>query len=576
MRQFLAKIEKLEAWHIACVIYALGFIVFFTGLNGGFQGDDNFQIIQNIPVHSFKNLFMFFSGGTFYNGFQLTGDYYRPMMSTTFSAIYTLFGPHPIAFHIVQLLLYLTGAFVLYLIFRHFFKPLLALALILIFVVHPLNSQDVFAIPSMQDALFFLFGTLALWTLITYKSTQSMVAAAAWLFLALLSKEAAMIFVVISFLYLFLWDRERLSRFAGIMLLPFAVYLALKANAVGLVGRHPKGGPIDNFSLLARMFTVPSLILFYASKFVFPSQLANNFYWVYSSFSVRHVLLPLLADLAIIALFVYFGIRIRHKLPKEQFKRYLFFMAWAALGLGIYLQFIPLDMTACEGWVYLSMAGLIGAIGIIVQTVRFRLHPGIPLVLVVLLVCVLGARSAVRGTDFHDQLTLGLHDVKVSKEDYFAMNNLSQKLIDKGDFRQAAYYAKQSVAIYPAVGNYDNLGVALEQSRDYAGAAKAYSAALKYGDMNIVYENLSLILMMYSDPASASQFFQKAIKAYPQDFRLRLYLALFEGAENQTDAAKADIQTAAKYGAVPPIIYNNIMTNQPFSIPLLGKTLLIR
>ena len=576
MERLLSKIKEFEPWQVACIIFVLGFIVFFTGLNGGFQGDDAFQIVDNTPVHSISNVGHLFTSGTFYNGYQLTGDYYRPLMSTTFSLIYTLFGPHPIGFHIVQLVLYLTGAFVLYLIFRHFFKQLLALALVLIFVVHPLNSQDVFAIPSMQDALFFLFGSLSLWILIAYKSTRSMIVSATSLFLALLSKEAALVFVGIALIYLFMFDRDRFYKFIKIIALPFLVYFALKANAVGLVGRHPKGGPIDNYSFFQRIYTIPSLVLFYASKFVFPSQIANNYYWVYSSFSIRHVLLPLITDSAIIGLFIYFGVRVRQILPREKYNTYLFFITWSSLSLLIYLQFLPLDMTACEGWFYFSMAGLLGAIGVIVQTYKFRINPNYVALLVVVLVGVLGVRTAVRGTNYHNQYTLAMHDVKVSKEDYFAMNNLSQTLIDNKQYKEAIPFAQQSISIYPATGNYDNLGVALEQIGDYAGAQKAYVEALKYGEMDIVYENLSLILMMYSSPNSAEQFFQKALTAYPHDFKLWVYFSLFEGAEGHSSNAKIDITNAAKYGNVPSVIYNNIMNNQAFALPLLGKTLVVQ
>lgn len=576
MEKLLSELKEFESWQVALVIFVLGFVIFFTGLNGGFQGDDAFQIVNNTPVHSISNVGRLFQSGTFYNGHQLTGDYYRPLMSTTFSLIYTLFGPSPMAFHIVQLILYLTGAFVLYLIFRHFFMQLLALALVFIFIVHPLNSQDVFAIPSMQDALFFLFGSLSLWILMTYRSTRSMIVASASLLMALLSKEAAVIFVGLAFLYLFIFDRNRLYKFIKIMALPLLVYFALKANAVGLIGRHPKGGPIDNYGLFQRIYTMPSLVFFYASKFVFPSQIANNYYWVYPSFSIRHVLFPLIADSALIGMFIYYGVRVRQILFKEKYKTYLFFMAWTSFSLGIYLQILPLDMTACEGWFYFSMAGLLGAIGIIIQTYKFKLNPNYIALIVVILIGVLGVRTAIRGTNYRNQYTLAIHDVKVSKDDYFAMNNLSQTLIDRKQFKEAVPYAQQSISIYPATGNYDNLGVALEQIGDYAGAQKAYEQALKYGEMDIVYENLSLILMMYSSPTSTEQFFQKALSAYPHDFKLWVYFSLFEGAGGHESNAKVDVTNAAKYGSVPPVIYNNIMNNQPFALPLLGKTLVVQ
>jgi tetratricopeptide (TPR) repeat protein len=576
MDHWLAKINKIEAWQAACIIAIIGLSVFSTGLNNPFQGDDQYQIVNNVPVHSIKNIPQLFNASTFYNGQKLTGVYYRPLMSTVFSIIYTVFGAHPLAFHIVQLALYLSSAFVLYLVFKHFLKPVMALPLALIYLVHPLNSQVVYSIPTMQDALFFFFGILAIWLLISRKSVRSLWAVAACLFLAMLSKEAGLVFTIMALLYLFWFDRERLRTFAGIMILPIVLYLTLKLHAVG-INHEQHAAPIDSVNLIGRLLTVPSILLFYATKFIFPWKLATGYYWVYPTFSVRHVVFPLVVDLVLIGLFVYLGIRIRQKLSKAKFYSYLFFAAWTVTGLVIYLPILKLDMTAGETWFYFTMAGLLGMLGVALMTVKARIQPEWLLLPVVLLIGVLGVRSALRGTDYRSQYNLAVHDLAASGgNNYSAMSNISQYLIDHGKYKEAAAYAQRSIDIYPVVSNYINLGVALEQSGDYPGAVKAYNQALKYGDVSIIYENLGLILLVYSDPATTNQFFQRAINAYPHDFRLWVYLAIFEGAKGSNKEAKVAIANAAKYGPVPPVIYNNIMNNQPFALPLLGKTLLVR
>src|SRR5678816_1961657 len=118
----------------------IGFAVFFTGLNNPFQGDDQFQIVDNKAVHSIANLPSFFTHSTFYNGENLVGVFYRPLMTTTFSLLYTFFGANPLPYHLVQIALCIAGAFLVYLVLKHFFKKIyVALPLALIFMVHPLN-----------------------------------------------------------------------------------------------------------------------------------------------------------------------------------------------------------------------------------------------------------------------------------------------------------------------------------------------------------------------------------------------------------------------------------------------------
>jgi hypothetical protein len=101
----------------AIAIAVVGLAVYCSGLGGQFVNDDNGQIVTNVPVHSITNIGTFFAGGTFYNGQGgLYGNYYRPLMMTVFSAVYSLFGANPLWFHLLQLLLFIACAFVLFLV----------------------------------------------------------------------------------------------------------------------------------------------------------------------------------------------------------------------------------------------------------------------------------------------------------------------------------------------------------------------------------------------------------------------------------------------------------------------------
>lgn len=569
---------RLKSWQVAAVMTVNGVATFFNGLANAFQGDDAYQIVNNPPVHSIGNLFQFFSASTFYNGEKLSGEYYRPLMTTVYSVIYTIFGAHPMVFHIVQLSVYIGAAFLLYLVLKHFLKQLLAFGLALVFLVHPINSQVVYSIPTMQDALFFFFGMLAIWILIYRKSTKSLRYAAGCLFLALLAKEAGWLFVIMAVLYVWWFDKDRLKSFLGILVLPLVIYGALKLNAVGL-HHSQRAAPIDSVSLASRLLTAPSIVLFYLITLVFPRHLASTRYWVYSSFSVQHVLVPLLVIAIVVGAFVLGSRIVRQKLPKKAYKSYVFFGIWTVLGIVPYLQIVPLDMTVCETWFYFATAGLLGMVGLIIQTVKWRKWPVWPqlaiIVLAVLIIGGLSIRSAVRGSDYRSQYVLAQHDVLVEPGNYSALNNISQHLIDHQQYKGAAKYAQRSIDIYPVVSNYNNLGVSRQQSGDYPGAVQAYTQALKYNDLSVIYENLSLILIVYSDPTTAGQFLQKAITTHPHDFKLWVYTAVFEGARGNNAGAKTAITNATKYGQVPPYIYNNIMGAQPFTLPLLGKTLLI-
>jgi hypothetical protein len=574
----LAKLNKITAWQGSLIIAITGFSVFFTGLTSPFRDDDFTQIVNNVPVHSISHIRLFFEGGTFYIGkglAPLNGVYYRPLMTTIDSLLYTIFGPHTLAFHLLQLLLYVSSAIILYFVFKYSFKPTLALILALIFLVHPLNSQVVYAIPSMGDALCFFFGILALWILLRFKSVRSLFPVAACLFLAMLSKEEAVVFIFMSLIYLFWFNRERLYAFIGIMVIPICLYLALRINAVGL-NAHESVAPIDNLNLLGRLFTAPSIVLLYITKFIFPWKLATAYYWVHPNFSVRHVLFPLVIDLAVVGGFVYMGALLHKRFSKAQYYTYLFLAIWAALGLLIYLQIIPLDMTVFETWFYFAMAGVLGMIGIILEA--FRISPKWILIIGIIVISILGFRTAARGLDWRNPTSLSYKDIAASPDDFVAYNDLAASLSNQGQYTLAKTYLLRSINIYPTYFSYYNLGVISSNLGDYPEAITAYNDALKYGNDAIIYENLGELSLLYGNPSSDGQLFTNALGRYPQDALLWKYLAILEDKYNSNAKAKIYITKAASYGPVPQALYNKIMNNQPFTLnlPNLGKNVQVQ
>src|ERR1039458_7273236 len=490
----LDKIQELKNWQIAIILSIVGLAFFIVGLNTPFQGDDLPQLVNNIPLHSITNIVHFFEGGTLYaagHGLNLYGVYYRPLMTTVFSIIYTLFGPHQFYFHIVQLLICIGSSLLLYMFFSYFLEPFLSLVLAIIFLVHPINSQIVYSIPNMQDALFFFFGILGLYLLARYKSPLSLIFVALCLLLSLLSKETGVVFIPISLLYIFLWDRKRLLPFSGIMVLPVGLWLILKTHAVGLLGTNPHNAPIDYLSLSHRLLTAPAIVSFYITKFIFPWKLATAYYWAYPTFSVRHVLLPIIFDLITLAIFIYFGYVVHKKATKKDFLAYLFFATWTAVGLLLLLQIIPLDNTAAESWFYFPAAGLLGMIGIVLLAFEDYINPDWFLVIVAIVILLFGVRSLIRGLDYSSPYTLAKSNIAASKEDYTAYYIVAYNLLEQGNFSQAKADAEQSAHIFPTGDTYSSLALIQADEGDYPGAMNSYMHALKLGgsvDTSTQYE----------------------------------------------------------------------------------------
>jgi hypothetical protein len=491
-------------------------------------------------------------------------------MTTVFSLLYTLFGAHPFYFHLCQLMLCIGSAIILYLFFRYSFKPVLALVLSLVFLVHPLNSQVAFAIPDMQDALFFFFGILAIWLLVRFSSVKSLLFVALCLLLSLFSKETGIVFVAMSLLYLFWWNRERLYPFIGIVVLPVGIWLALKIHAVGFFGANPHNAPIDNLNFAGRLMTDPSIILFYLTKLIFPYKLASSYYWVHPTFSVRYVLIPLAIDLAVVGLIVYVASVISKRASKAMFYTYLFFTTWCALGLLTTLQIIPLDFTVFEPWFYFPLAGILGMIGVVITVFQASIRPKWFLFVAVFLICIFGTRTALRGLDWRSVYTLAIHDIAASGQNYNADNAVATYFISKGKYSEAKPYALRSTELFQTNTNLVDLGLIDSNLGDYNGSVTAYYSSLKYGNYRFIYENMAALTLVYGNPTTDRQYLLQTLSKFPRDSSLWMALAIFDAEHGGSSEAKTAIEQAAHYGKVPQTLYYAIMDSRSYTFSLLN------
>jgi len=578
---FVAKINSIKNWQAALAVTCLGLATFSRGLANPFLGDDIDQIVNNPVVHSLSNAHLLFAGSTFYNGggiAPLSGIYYRPLMSTAYSIVYALFGAQPVAFHLFQLVVCIASAFLLYLICKGLAKPYIALVAAALFLVHPLNSEIVFAIPALQDALFVFFGLLAFCVLLYFHSTRSLFVVAGCLFLSFLSKESGLLFAIMIATYLVWFDKKRLKAFMAILATPLIVYLILKLHAVGL-GSPSHNAPIDSVSFAGRLLTVPAIIELYIVKFVFPLSLASGYFFVYSSVSFDHFFVPLLVDLVAIATIVFAGYLVHRRKDDKVFSAFLFFAVWATLGLTLHLQVFPLDFTASETWFYFPMIGILGMACLLLESlmIKVTVHQLVFVSIALLVIATFAIRSTVRAADWSSLDVLAASDIAASKDDYNAYLNKANSLILQGKFNEAEPDVLQSIKLHPSYTNYYDYGLILAHRGDYEGTIAALRNGLKYGDYNLIYQVMTELTLVSGTAESDKQLLLEVQQKYPTDSKIWLYSAIFYDLHNDNTSAQLAITKAAQYGSIPQSIYGFIMNNQPYTVgaPDLGRNIVI-
>src|SRR5258708_37949937 len=119
---------------------------------------------------------------------------------------------------------------------------------------------------------------------------------------------------------------------------------------------------------------MPAILLYYLKTFLFPKDLFILQHWFITQPNSQFYV-PLLLDSVFFLGIVLLGIWI-YRRRNSLFLPYLFFALWFSIGVGMHMQFIPLDMTVSDTWFYFPMVGMLGMIGVALETVR---HPGIRL-----------------------------------------------------------------------------------------------------------------------------------------------------------------------------------------------------
>jgi tetratricopeptide (TPR) repeat protein len=243
------------------LLVALAVVPYLNTLPNDFVYDDTTQVVRNPYLQSFHHLREIFTTPVWsFLGGDYARNYYRPLMSLGYLLCYQVSGPHPLAFHLVNLLLNLLVVLLLFLVtWRMFEDRRVAFLAAALFALHPIHSESVAWIAAVTDLELAFFYLLAFWFFLGLPKWRGrslilgQLGMAASFALALLAKEPAVTLAALATLYEHSCrpDRQattlqtKLLRYGPLWLLAF-VYLIVRAHFVGgLAGKShfPNMGP---------------------------------------------------------------------------------------------------------------------------------------------------------------------------------------------------------------------------------------------------------------------------------------------------------------------------------------------
>jgi len=543
------------------IIIIIGFCLYFYSLFGKFLWDDEEQIVNNSDIHSISNIPKFFFGSTFNTGGAgtLAGIYYKPLLITLFSVIYSIFGNNSFFFHIFQLSLHIINSICIFLVFNYFFNKIIIKEIkylkrfgiwisffgAILFLVHPINVESVVYISASQEVLFFTFGIMSFMFLILNKENikvfnvefNSYLLSGIFVLFAFLSKETGILFFIINIMYIFVFQKDRFKKFIYYFISTLSIYIILRFF-IARIGLRGKGiTPIMQLSFFERLINIPKVIFFYFKTFFYPRYLLISQNWIVEKINMKDFYIPFIIIITIFSILIYMIFYFyRNKLFNKCFRKlYTFFLIWFIVGIGLHIQIIPLDMTVADRWFYFPIVGLIFILILITSFLIYKFRNVIKnieiisFIIITFLLTIFSCRTLLRTFDWSNGLTLYQNDIKYNKNAYDLENNYGVELIRKNKVEDAKFHFEKSTKLKSDWWvNWNNLGVCYEREDDYEKALEYYKKSMQNADYYLAYENYTGLLINLKRNEEAKKFLEEeALVKFPYNNNLsNMYLFL--------------------------------------------------
>lgn len=456
------------------LIAIAGVVVYANTFRNGFVWDDYQLVLQNEYVRDWRHIGKIFASDIC--PLAEKSAFYRPLQILSYMADYAAWKSNPAGYHLTNLLFHIANGILVFCLVAALTvsspkQGPVALAVALLWIVHPLHAQCVAYIAGRADLLvaFFLLGMAVL-----IVDGRGKILPVICFALALLSKEAAVagLFIV----PLCLAVKNEPGRKVPAACLPYlvvaAAYLALRLTVLRFPDAPEPGAGV---ALYPRLLTSLKAVVILLRVAVVPYDLSmsRNIPWATSIFSPEVILACV--GLALVACYICL---VRDRKPE------LFFgAAWFCAAYLPYAGILAINANVSEHWMYLPSVGLsLIAVTLLAQA-RFR---AIFAVCVGLLVIAYGDRAFRRNADFMDEITLFSSTLQHAPDVPRLHYNLGNAYAREGAYDKAIASYRMAAALKPDyIEAYANLGVAYDKVGRSPAAEKMFARALALNPRNL-------------------------------------------------------------------------------------------
>lgn len=511
-------LDKIRDWHIVAVIILAGAIIYGKSVTYTFTFTDDVRLItlNRDILDSFANIPKLFRTDAFLSvtSAQL---FYRPMLNILLMIETQIANGSPAIYHLTNILLHLGCSVLLFRILQQLgCGRIVAGIFALLFCVHPLNTSAVVWIPGQNDILLTLF-VLASFSFLLRALETRRISPLVWhfvfFFLALLTKESAVVFPVLTVSYVVLFHRSTLTRkIWGSGLLAYVIiagiWFTLRSAVPQTFTVHLRTG----FFLTSSLHNIPALLLYLGKVFfpfnlsIFPN-LGDNSVWLGAASLV----------ILIMALILWRPPTLKH-------------IFW---GFGWFILFIA--PTLISGFIffehraYSAFFGLLFAFSQFPAVQAFDLSKKAHIAGFGLIVAIFSVIAIVHSEQFRDRTAYATSAYISNPSVDASYANLAELFVGQGNYDDAERVVRKGLARNPAMNtSHRVLADILAHRGNYNQAATEYETSLRLNPLQLnTYIAYGKMCIDAGRPDEAARIWRTSVAVNPGFILGYYYLANF-------------------------------------------------
>jgi len=533
-----------QKWIQIAGVFAFSFLLYFNTISFDYALDDLIATTDNRFVQKgISGIDDIFTKGYYFGNTGRNDNSYRPL-SLAFIALQTqFFGNAPHLNHFFNVLFYALTCVFVYLFLRKLLKLynfVIPLAITLVFAAHPIHTEVVANIKSLDEVFHLFFISLSLLYFIKYVDENqkwSIAISLIMYFLALLSKENAITFLAVIPLILFIFTEKSIKQII-LRSLPFfgvaAVYMLIRLSVLDAIAiANPivvyANGLIAAQTPLERIATNMVIHGKYLLLLIFPHPLS----WDYSYNEIPIVGFGnIKAIFSTIVLLALAGIGIFGGLKK---KIWGFAILYYFITISVVSNFIiTLEATMGERFIYtpsLSFAILLvlGLVFVLKINPLIRIRNNYFYALLGIILFLFSVKTMSRNVDWKNNLSIYQSGVRTSPNsarthlslgsEYRVMFQKETDQIKRNEyFTRAIQEYNRSIEIF--AGNpevYFHLGYMYYTMNDKQMALQTFFKTIQYDPKHVnVLNYIGIIYAEQNELEKAEEYFSKVINIDPK------------------------------------------------------------